>query len=334
MTILVTGVTGFLGSVLIRELIHNESFVGKDIRILAMPHENVDVLKKMGIDIFVGDLRDKNSLIGIMKDITTVYHNAAIIVNEAVSREEMMLINYQGTVALAEGFLKEKAAEKFVFASTLGVYGMKYPNYPVPESGPIKPANNYQESKYLAEKYLLDLAETNGINTSAIRNSLILGPGDTSTSPRLARGLLDGKIPYLGKGTNRFSMVDARDSSRAMILTTKKPNSKGEAYNVKSFDINQKDYFDYYAEACNNCYPQKQYPYWLAYLFAWLKEKTTPKGQEALITRTRVKRYGSTRLLDTTKIEQTLGFKPKYTDPKIVIKDSIDWLCKNNYLAI
>ncbi|MBN1328237.1 MAG: NAD-dependent epimerase/dehydratase family protein [Candidatus Heimdallarchaeota archaeon] len=332
MTILVTGITGYLGSVLVKELLESGEYTGKDIRVLVKKGRDVTEWENLGVEVFRGDLKDKKSLTGIMKDITTVYHNAAIIVNEAVSREEMTLVNYQGTIALAEEFLKEVTAEKFIFASSFGVYGMKFPNYPIKEDSPKKPANNYQETKYLAEQYLHNLYDTQGLNVSSIRNCLILGPGDISTSPRLVRGLLAGKIPYLGKGANRLSMVDARDSCKAMILTTKKPVSKGQVYNIKSFDIKQRDYFNFYAKACNNAYPKKYYPCWIAYLFAWSKEKTTPKGKEVLITRTRVNRYCSTRLLDTTKIENELGFKPQHTNPEIVINETIDWLKKNNYL--
>lgn len=332
MSILVTGITGYLGSVLVKELLESGEFTGKDIRILVKKGRDVSKWEKEGIEVFRSDLRDRESLKGIMKDITTVYHNAAIIVNESVSREEMMAVNYYGTIALAEEFLKEKTTEKFVFASTFGVYGMKFPKHPVKEDSPKKPENNYQETKYLAEKHLHDLTATNGLNVSSIRNCLILGPGDISTSPRVAKGLMENKIPFLGKGTNLFSAVDARDSSQAMILTTKKPIAKGQAYNIKSFDINQRDYFNFYAKACNNAYPTKHYPCWLAYIFAWFKEKTTPKGQEVLITRTRVNRYCLQRILDTTKIEQELGFKPQHTDAEKVIFESINWLKENNYL--
>ncbi|MFW9923618.1 MAG: NAD-dependent epimerase/dehydratase family protein, partial [Candidatus Thorarchaeota archaeon] len=217
-------------------------------------------------------------------------------------------------------------------ASTLGVYGFKYPKYPVSETHRINPANNYQESKFLAEQYLMSLNKEQGIDTSAIRNSLIVGPRDTVTSIRVSQGLLNGQISFIGNGNNTFSMVDARDSSKAMILCSKLPQSKGQAYNVKSFDVSQNDYFNYYASACGGCYPKRRIPVPIAKTFAWYKEKTTPKGKEVLVNRTRVDRYTNTRLLDTTKIETELGYKPDHGNPEEVIKESVEWLYNNNYL--
>jgi nucleoside-diphosphate-sugar epimerase len=174
--------------------------------------------------------------------------------------------------------------------------------------------------------------QENNLNYTAIRNSLIVGPRDVLTSLRVCQGLMNKKIPYIGKGKNTFTMVDARDSSRAMIESAKNPKSKGQAYNIKSFDINQRDYFDFYSDACKTSRPDKKYPYWLAYFFAWFKEKTTPKDQEVLITRTRVDRYCNTRLLDDSKIRKELNFVPIHNDSKKVIQESVDWLFKNNYL--
>lgn len=37
-------------------------------------------------------------------------------------------------------------------------------------------------------------------------------------------------------------------------------------------------------------------------------------------------------MLDDTKIREELGFQPVFTDPRIVIADSVNWLKENNFL--
>lgn len=332
MVVLVTGATGFLGGVLIKKLLEVEKISGKDIRVLALQDECCVDLEEKGVEIVRGDLLHSNSLKGIMKDVTTVYHNAAIVITESVSREVMMKVNYHATIDLAKKLLKEESAKKFVFASSFGVYGMKYPKHPISEEYRKNPQNNYQESKFLAEIQLQKLHEENSLDFTAIRNPLIIGPGDKNITLRLVNGLIQNKVPYLGKGQNKSSYVDARDSAQAMILSTKKSVSKGKSYNIKSFDISQKNFFDYHAKACGDCYPTKKFPVWIAYLFAWYKEKTTPKGQESLINRTRVKRFAYPRMLDTKKIQSELGFQPQHSDSEKVIHEAIQWLRENNLL--
>lgn len=332
MVVLVTGATGFLGGVLIKKLLEVEKISGKDIRVLALQDECCVDLEKQGIEVFRGDLQHSSSLKGLVKDVTTVYHNAAILLTESVTREVMMKVNFHATINLANEFLKEETSKKFVFASSFGVYGMKYPDYPISEEYKKNPQNNYQESKLLAEKQLRKLHEENGLNFTAIRNPLIIGPGDKNITLRLVNGLIQNKIPYLGKGENMSSYVDARDSAQAMILSTKKSISKGQFYNIKSFDVSQRNYFDYHAKACGDCYPTKRFPVWLAYLFAWFKEKTTPKGQESIINRTRVRRFAYPRILDTKKIQSELKFQPQHSNPEKVIQEAIQWLRDNNLL--
>ena len=141
MVVLVTGATGFLGGVLIKKLLKDEKLTGKDIRVLALKDECCIDLEEQGIEIFRGDLQHLGSLKGLLKDITIVYHNAAIVISESVTREVMMKVNFHATIDLAKEFLKEETSKKFVFASSFGVYGMKYPVYPITEEYRKNPQN-------------------------------------------------------------------------------------------------------------------------------------------------------------------------------------------------
>jgi len=176
---LVTGATGFLGSVHTRSLL--SSFSPGDLRILAHPSEDVSFYADLGIDIFRRNLAIPSPLTGIMVDVTTVYHLAAIVVNDSVSREEMFRVNFEGTRALVDAFLRSTSSERFIFSSSLGVYGFSFPPYPIPETFPLNPQNNYHESKMLAERYLLNASSTYGFHASALRNTPIVGPFDTVT---------------------------------------------------------------------------------------------------------------------------------------------------------
>ena len=79
MKTLVTGAGGFIGSVLVRELIVR----GDRVRALALPSENVDVLEKQGAEIVRGDLTAPESLRGICNGIDTVYHLAGRVTDWA-----------------------------------------------------------------------------------------------------------------------------------------------------------------------------------------------------------------------------------------------------------
>jgi nucleoside-diphosphate-sugar epimerase len=332
MVILVTGASGFLGSVHVKQLLESSKYDKNDIRVLVRKTSKTEHLKKLGVELFQGELTSLESLHGIMTDVTDVYHLAAIVINEAVSSKVMYDVNVGGTKRLLQEFLQENSTQKFILASSIGVYGFTFPKKAVSEDYRKKPNNAYQKSKLMAEEVLWRAVEEHDIHCSAIRNPLITGPGDTVTSIRVCQALNNDQIKIMGDGTNKFSMVDARDSSKAMLFAANNPKAKREAFNVKSYDIKQIDYFTYYAQACGADIPQKHLPKWVIYLYAWWKELTTPKGKEVMITRTRVDRYSDTRMLDIAKIMKDLAFQPDYSNPKEVIFDSVNWLKERNLL--
>ena len=332
MVVLITGVTGFLGGVVTKHLIEEEGYKPDELRFLARNNEKAKEFSELGLELFYGDLAKPDTLKGIMKDVTDVYHNAAIVINEAATEEIMYKINHLGTMALVEEFLKSNTAHKFNFASTFGAYGFKFPKHPVSEDFPLQPANFYQKSKVMVEKDLTKKHNEQGLNFTAYRYPLIVGPRDTLTSYRLCKGLLNGKIAYIGHGRNTFSMIDARDGARAMVACSENGNSSGEIYNIKSFDISQNDYFNHYSDALGIARPKKRYPKWFLLSLAWFSEMTTPKDKEVLITRTRVNRYSEVRLTDISKIQKEVNFQPKHTDSKKVITESVNWLLDNKML--
>ena len=332
MVVLVTGVTGFLGGVTAKYLIDEKGYQPNEIRFLARNKSKSKEFLDLGLEMFFGDLAQPETLKGIMKDVTDVYHNAAIVINEAVPEDMMYRINHTGTMTLAKEFLKSESTTKFNFASTFGAYGFKFPKYPVPESFTLQPKNAYQKSKVKAEQDLLIKQNEQDLDVTIYRYPLILGPRDTLTSFRLCQGLLNEKVVYMGKGENQFSMIDARDGARAMNAGTKNSKSKGQIYNIKSFDITQNDYFGFYADALGITKTLRRYPKWLLMSLAWFTEMTTPKDKEVLITRTRVNRYSEVRLTDDSKIRKELGFQPKYSDAKQVINESVNWLQKQKLI--
>jgi len=120
------------------------------------------------------------------------------------------------------------------------------------------------------------------------------------------------------------------------IITMGIKGDTSEAYNVKSFDLSQLDYWGTFMDEINHQKKIPVFPYWLAYLYAWSKEigaKLKGKGKPTL-TRHRVKRYGKSRILDISKIKEKLDWEPVHTDGAQVIRDTVQWLKDNNFIDL
>jgi len=68
--VFVTGATGFIGSHLVKRLLRD----GASVKALARDSSNVEELKKLGVEIIIGDVTDKISLKGVMKGSDICYH--------------------------------------------------------------------------------------------------------------------------------------------------------------------------------------------------------------------------------------------------------------------
>ncbi|MHA1213123.1 MAG: NAD-dependent epimerase/dehydratase family protein [Candidatus Heimdallarchaeota archaeon] len=336
MAILITGGTGFVGGTIIQELIENQSEWGikkEDISVFVRENSNIDTLKKLGVEFVIGDLTDTKSLENAVKGKSKIFHLGAVVLDQS-DPEMLHNVNVLGTQKLFEAFVKEKTAKKFIFVSTWGVYGYKVKPKPMTEDQTFDPTTDYHKSKVISEKLVWDYSEKHNLPVAVARLPMILGPGDTLTTPRVVQALFDNKVKMIGKGKNLFSGIHVRDAARAIIAMGINDNGNGKVYNVKSFDVSQKDYWFDHIEAINHKEKIPVFPRWLAMFYAWTKEvgaKIKGTGKSTL-TRHRVMRYGNTRILDTTKIENDLNWKPQFTNGIEVIKETVKWLNDSNFI--
>ncbi len=114
--LLVTGATGFLGT----NLIKGVSKIRDDIRILTM---DSDFEKAKNLypkyEIVKGDITRKETLKGVGKDVDIVIHLAGLV-SYSKPRGIMFRVNTEGTKNVLEAC---KEAEKFIFSSSVSVYG-------------------------------------------------------------------------------------------------------------------------------------------------------------------------------------------------------------------
>lgn len=163
MKILVTGVTGKVGSRLARRLVER----GHEVRGLVRDPSRAE----SGFELCKGDLLDAPSLAKAAHGVDAVVHCAAFF--RGATAEEAHAVNDVGTRHLAEA-ARAAAVRRFVFASTGLVYGSNG-NRPAREDDPCHPVDGYPRSKLAAERYLLSLE---GLDVRVLRLPFVYGDGD------------------------------------------------------------------------------------------------------------------------------------------------------------
>ncbi|MBI2971115.1 MAG: SDR family oxidoreductase [Candidatus Aenigmarchaeota archaeon] len=121
MNVLVTGGAGYLGSVLVPQLVAKGHRVSVLDNFLYGTGSLDEVAGK--IKVFDGDIRNMTTVVKAMADADVVIHLASIVGDQAgdLDRKTTIEINYLATKNIAE--LCELYGKKLIFASTCSVYG-------------------------------------------------------------------------------------------------------------------------------------------------------------------------------------------------------------------
>lgn len=213
--ILVTGASGHLGNVLVRELIAE----GEKVRALVYPGEALQSLHGMLIEVIVGDVLDRKLLQKAMIGIDTVFHLAGVIAIRPGMEEMMTRVNVEGTRNVAETAL-EYGVRRFIHVSSVHAFRREPHGVIIDEKTPLaldSPLGSYDRTKAEGTRIVLDLADR-GLNAVIACPSGIIGLHDY-TGSEMGKALLsfaDSKPDLLVDGS--YDFVDVRDVARGLIL--------------------------------------------------------------------------------------------------------------------
>lgn len=195
MKILITGASGYVGSVL------TDYLLTKKFKIIALDTQwfGVNLKKNKNLKIIKKDYRDiKNS---DLKNVTSIIHLANIANDPGVELNPQLSwnINVLGTMKLLE-LCKKNRIKQFIYASSGSVYGIKKEKK-VTEELSLLPISLYNKTKMIAERVLLSYSKDMSIHI--VRPATVCGYSkrlrlDVSVNMLTYQALKFKKITVLG----------------------------------------------------------------------------------------------------------------------------------------
>ena len=244
-TTLVTGGAGYVGAVVVDELLAT----GRRVRVLdALIHDQSSVassLSERGADVMRGDLRELDARRAALEGVDAVVHLAAIVGDPACARdpETSYQVNVEATLGLVAD-AEAAGVERFVFASTCSNYGrVANPTVPIDEDGELRPVSLYAEQKVQIERMLLS-DHLGRVSSTCLRFATVYG-----VAPRMRFDLTvneftrdlwaERRLEVFGEKFWR-PYVHVRDAARAVVTALDAPQNtaaKG-VFNVGRTDEN------------------------------------------------------------------------------------------------
>jgi NADH dehydrogenase len=207
--ILVTGGTGFIGKVLVRQLTE----AGYPVRLLIRPSKKSPALPKgIPIEVAVSNLTDSRSIRSAMMNVEVVYHLAGVEWHGA--HASLMDIDIQGTQTISR-IAADAGVQRFFYLSHLGAD--RASAYPV------------LKAKAIAEENI----RRNNLNYTIIRSAIVYGLNDHFTSG-LAR-LLNALPTFFfvpEEGNSLLQPIWVEDLATSLVWALDNDLTKNQTYSI------------------------------------------------------------------------------------------------------
>jgi nucleoside-diphosphate-sugar epimerase len=205
----VTGGAGFLGINLIRYLLERDYQVTSiDFAEFRYP----DVQDQ--VRIILGDIRDQTAVARAMDGADAVVHCAAAL--PLYSPEDIYTTDVVGTRNILNA-ARDAGIDRVVHISSTAVYGIP-DHHPLYEDDRLEGVGPYGQAKVQAEVVALE-ARAKGQIVPILRPKSFVGPERLGVFALLYDWALDGRnFPMIGRGNNRYQLLDVEDLCEAILL--------------------------------------------------------------------------------------------------------------------
>ncbi|MGO9488287.1 MAG: NAD-dependent epimerase/dehydratase family protein [Solirubrobacteraceae bacterium] len=239
-TTLITGGSGYIGSLLASELRENDHEVRVLDSLLHGQEQIASEQESAGIEVIRGDIRDAEARRRAVDGAEAVVHLAAIVGDPACALDPAVSdeVNVKATELLVAD-ASAAGVSRLVFASTCSNYGrMADPTVPITEEGELSPVSLYAEQKVGMEQLILGGGSGNGLSPTCLRFATVYGVGrrmrfDLTVNEFTRELWADRELEVFGEQFWR-PYIHVRDAGRAVRTVLEAPVERvtGRVFNA------------------------------------------------------------------------------------------------------
>lgn len=316
--ILITGASGFLGSVLTQQLLQQGH------RVCALKRANSKIpaflQNQPNLKWVVADLNDYFTLDTALEGITKIFHTAAFVSFNPSDKEKMLQTNVEGTANLVNLCLNKKDI-RLVHVSSVAAVGPAKPNTMSTEADFLE--LNTQTGGYALSKHLSEMEVWRGIaeglDAVIVNPSIIIGKETGWNGSGALFSTVKKGLNYYPVGS--CGLVDVADVATAMIQLMESSIS-GERFILNAENWWYKDLFQEIAQGFGLKSPNKALSTWQLQMAAILSEMAGKlTGKTFGLNRETARSASKTANYSNEKIQKAIAiqFKP--------IRQSIAEIC-------
>ncbi len=315
--ILVTGGTGLVGAHLLYHLLlENES-----VKAIHRKNSNLKAVKNVfsyysddfetifkKIEWIEADIRDIYFLEKAFKNVTEVYHSAALVSFNPKDYSKMRKINIEGTANIVNLCI-DKKVKKLCFVSSVATIEKSIKSKIIDEDCEWNAETNnygYAITKYGAEMEVWRASQED-VEVVVVNPGVILGAGFWQNGSGAIFSKINNGLPFYSEGISGF--VSVSDVVKSMILLMNS-ELKNERYILVSENVSFKEVFFQIAENFDKKLPSIKVSKLMSAI-GWRIEKiiTTLTGKQPMLTKQSSKSIHNKQYYSSEKIIKALNYK-------------------------
>lgn len=302
-SVAVTGATGLIGCHLVDSLLAN----GSEVRVLTRRPHVARAMWSNGVDVWAGDLTDRQSLKGFMDGVKILYH----VAGEVRDAHLFNAVNVVGTYNLLRECIG-KPLRRLIHFSSVAAIGPVASGI-VNELTVCRPRSGYEISKKKGEDVALEFHHKDGVPATVVRATIVFGArqvGQEDAFVRWVKAIQSGRFHFVGREHYVANYIYVEDLVSASVRLAEREKASGEVY-IVSDSCRLTEFVRAIAEILDVKLPTSGIPLWIAYSVASILQGCGAlMGFSPPITFRQLSALTNRAFYSSAKIERDLSFKP------------------------
>jgi dihydroflavonol-4-reductase len=325
----VTGATGHVGNVLVRELVRRE----QEVRAVVHPRETTEPIAGLDTEVVRADVRDPGSLAAAFFGADIVYHLAGIVTISGGQTRLLHQVNVLGARNVARACL-EAGVRRLVYTSSVHALEVPPPGVSLCETTEFHPDaldGDYARSKARASIEIQKSVEQ-GLDAVMVFPSGVIGPYDFRLS-EMGQLVLDCCTGHLSAYVDGgYDFVDVRDVVTGLLSVADRGRT-GEGYIFSGEAITVRGLLDLIERISGVGSRPGRLPMWIARFAAVLApvyyrlRRSKPR-----FTSYSLRVLASNCLMSHAKASRELGYAPRPLAE--TVRNTIEWFVATGRLQI
>jgi dihydroflavonol-4-reductase len=320
-TATVTGATGHLGNVLVRELLRR----GKKVRALLEPGDEARALRGLDVEVVRGNVLRPETLPPALEGVDVVFHLAGVVSISSLDIEIVRTVNVDGTRNVVEA-AHRAGVRRLVYTSSVHALTEPAPGGVLTEEAgydPERAPGDYGKAKAAASRIVLD-AVPEGLDAVIVNPVYVLGPYDYRLSEIGEVIVLFSRFPVPAGMDGCYDFIDVRDIAVGHVMAAERGRT-GESYLLSGERMTVREMMRILAGLAGRRPPRVFIPLGIAAglaAFAPIFEKVT--GRRSLLTPYAVHTLAVDFAISDRKARQELGHDPRPVEQSL--RDAWAWM--------